>query len=227
MTAFKLAWLVLPALIAAAPGASETPRDLLTYAAYQDRDQTAALARVDRAHAVAQAAATRAPDDQDSAVVAAIATAYRAKLTGGRGEAVAARHQIEAVCQRFPRNAEAQLALGAWHMGVVAKVGGFLARAGAGARKDTGLAALDRAVALSGGRVAIVAMAGMLRIFSDPKDSRGRALVEAADHGAAPAALDRISQRAAANIAAALRRGDNQGAKAIADRWLPFGWYHG
>lgn len=221
----RAAWLLLPAVALAAPAFAETPRDLLTYAAYQDRDQAVALAKVDRARAAALATLARAPDDQDAAVVAAIALAYRAKLTGARGEAIAARRQIEAVIARFPRNAEAQLALGAWHLGIVAKVGRLLARAGAGARKDTGYAALDRAVALSGGRAAIVGLAGLLRIENDPTDPRGRALVEAADTGPAPGALDRISQRAAAAVAAALKRSDMKGARALADRLLPFGWF--
>ena len=216
---------LLPAAAIAAPVPLETPRDLLTQAAFQDRDQPTALARIDRARAVALAAAARAPDDQDAAVVAAIALAYRAKLTGARSEAIAARRQIEAVCARFPRNAEAQLALGAWHLGIVAKVGGFLARAGAGARKDSGLAALDRAVALAGGRASIVGLAGLLRITADPGDARGRALLEATGRGAAPAALDRISQRAALTVTAALRRGDAKAARTLADRLLPFGWY--
>lgn len=219
------ATMLLPAVAISVPAVAETPRDLLTQAAFQDRDQPTALARIDRARAAALATSARSPDDQDAAVVAAIALAYRAKLTGARGEAIAARRQIEAVCARFPRNAEAQLALGAWHLGIVAKVGGFLARAGAGARKDVGLAALDRAVALGSGRAAIVGMAGLLRIAVDGGDQRGRALLESASRAAAPTAFDRISQRAALSVATVLRRGDDKGARPLADRLLPFGWY--
>lgn len=214
-------------LCATAPAWAETPRDLLVQAAYQERDQRAALIKIDRARIAALAASARAPGDQDAAIVAAIALAYRAKLTGARGEAIAARKQIEGVCARFPNNAEAQLALGAWHLGIVAKVGRLLARAGAGARRDTGLAALDRAVALGGGRASIIGMAGLLRIDSDPADARGRAWLDAADRATAPAALDRISQRAAATVGAALHRNDPDAAKALAQRLLPFGWYRG
>jgi hypothetical protein len=219
--------LVAPALLVAAPAIAQTPRDLLTYAAYQDNDVATALARIDRARAAALAAATRAPDDQDAAVVAAIAFAYRAKLTGNRSEAIAARRGLEAVVARFPRNPEAQLGLGAWHLGVIAKVGRIMARAGAGAQKGIGIAAVDRAVALGGGRAMFPGIAGMLLVQLDPDDAHGRSLVEAAVHGSTASALDRINQRAAINVLAALHRNDDPAARALADRLLPFGWFKG
>ena len=212
-------------LATASPAGAQTARELLTVAAYDDRDQATALAHIDKARASAQAAFSRRPDDQDAAIVAAIATGYRAKLTGARAEALAARRQIEAVAQRYPRNAEAQLALGAWHLGIVKKVGRMLARAGAGARRDVGLAALDKAVALGGNRASITGFVGLLRIEADAEDARGRALVEAATRGATPTSIDRINQRAASLVAGALRRGQTGAARTLADRLLPFGWY--
>ena len=214
-------------LLAAAPAMAQTPREMLTYAAYQDNNAATAIVRIDRARAAALAASAHAPGDQDAAVIAAIALAYRAKLTGSRSEAIAARRGLEAVVARFPRNPEAQLALGAWHLGVIAKVGRFLARAGAGAQKGVGVAALDRAVALGGDRAMFTGIAGMLRVELDPGDPRGRELVEQASRGATPGPIDRINQRAAANVAAACRRSDNQAARALADRVLPFGWFKG
>lgn len=209
----------------AAPASAQTPRELLIQAAYEDRSGPVAIARIDRARAAALATCARAPDDQDAAVVAAIALAYRAKLTGNRGEAIAARKGLEVVVGRFPRNAEAHLALGAWHIGVIHKVGRFIARAGAGAQKGVGYAALDRAVALGGNRAMFSAIAGMIRLDEDESDARGRALVAAAAQGSAPTALDRINQRAAAAVTAALRRGDTKAAGALSDRLLPFGWF--
>jgi hypothetical protein len=214
-------------LVAASPAAAQTPRDLLTAAAYQDSDVPAALSRIDRARAAALAAAQRAPDDQDAAVVAAIALAYRAKLTGSRSEAIAARKGLEVVAVRFPRNAEAQLGLGAWHLGVIAKVGRIMARAGAGAQKGVGVAAVDRAVALGGNRAMFAGIGGMLLIQSDPNDSHGRELVEAASRGTTGTPLDRINQRAAAAVLAAIRRNDDPTARALANRLLPFGWFKG
>lgn len=221
----RAALLLTPIACIAAPAAAQTPRDQLIHAAYEDRSGPAAVGRIDRARAAALATCARSPDDQDAHVVAAIALAYRAKLTGNRGEAIAARKGLEAVVARFPRNAEAHLALGGWHIGVINKVGRILARAGAGARKDVGYAALDRAVALGGNRAMFPAIAGMIRLEQDAKDARGRALVDAAVRGATPTALDRINQRAAGSVTAALRRGDAKAASALSDRLLPFGWF--
>lgn len=213
---------LIPLLLGAAPAPS--PRDLLVYAAYEDRSAVAALARIDVARAQALASLARDPSDQDAAVVAGIALAYRAKLTGNRTEALAARRGLEVVVQRFPRNAEAHLALGGWHIGVINKVGRLLARAGAGARQDVGYAELDRAVALGGDRAVFPAIAGMVRLEQDTGDARGRALVEAAARAGTPTPLDRINQRAAGLVAAAIRKGDGRVAGSLADRLLPFGW---
>ena len=223
MRVFPIAALCLAAL-PATPAAAQSARDLLTRAAYEDRDPAAALARVNTARAQALAAAARDASDQDAAVVAAIALAYRAKLTGNRGEAIAARKGLEAVVARFPRNAEAHLALGAWHIGVINRVGRLIARAGAGARKDAGYAALDRAVALDGGRAMISAIAGMIRLEQDGGDARGAQLVTAATRGSTATGLDRINQRAAGLVVAALRKPDAASAQALSDRLLPFGW---
>jgi hypothetical protein len=207
------------------PAAAQSARDLLAQAAFQDRSQSAALARVDRARALALATAQRLPDDQDAAVLAAGALAYRAKLTGSRTEAIEARRQLEAVAARFPRNAEAQIALGGWHLGVIAKVGRLVGRAVAGAQKGVGLAATERAVALGGNRAFFTGLAGLLRIEADPADPRGRALLDQATQAAAPGALDRIIQRNAGAVLASLKQGDTKTARALADRLLPFGWY--
>lgn len=219
MAAVTMAALPLPAV-------AQTARDLLTQAAFQDRSQPAALARVDRARALALAAVQRMPDDQDAAVIAAGALAYRAKLTGSRTEAIEARKQLEAVATRFPRNAEAQIGLGGWHLGVIAKVGRLVGRAMAGAQKGAGLAATDRAVSLGGNRAFFAGVAGLLRIETDPADPRGRALLDQATQAATPTVLDRIVQRNAGAVLASLKQGDEKTARALADRLLPFGWYN-
>lgn len=205
--------------------AAQSARDLLTQAAFQDRSGPVALARIDRARAALLAAAARDPDDQDAAVLAVIALGYRAKLTGNRSEAMTARRQFEQVVGRFPRNAEAQAGLGAWHLGIISHVGRFVARAVAGARENVGMAALDRSVALGGDRAFFAGLSGLLRINFDPGDARGFQLLEAAARAPAPTPLDRIIQRSVVAVLAPLRRGDRAAAKALADRLLPFGWY--
>jgi hypothetical protein len=207
------------------PVAAQSARELLTQAAFQDRTQPVALARVDRARALALATTERLPDDQDAAVLAAGALAYRAKLTGSRTEAIEARKQLEAVVARFPRNPEAQIALGGWHLGVIAKVGRIVGRAVAGAQRGVGLAATERAVALGGNRAFFAGVAGMLRIETDPGDPRGRALLDQAAQAATPTVLDRLVQRNAGAVLTELKQGDEKTARALADRLLPFGWY--
>ncbi len=225
MAGSNSAWIAVAvgAAIAATPACAETPRELLTQAGFVDRDRSVALARIDRAAAVAGQALRASPQDQDAAIVQALANGYRAKLLGNRGQAIGARKQYEALVLRYPRNAEAQAALGAWHVGVIAKLGRFVGRAAAGAQKAVGYAALDRSVALGGNRAMFAGLAGLLRLELDPEDRRGRELVEMASRAPAPTAVDMIVRRAAVAVMVPLRAGDAQQVQALADRLLPFG----
>ena len=117
----------LPAAVA------ETPREMLIHAAFVDTDKNTAMARITRARAGATALVARSADDQDAAIVQATALAYHAKLSGNRGEALAARHQFEALVARYPRNPEASVALGAWHIGIVVSYGRIAGRVAVGA----------------------------------------------------------------------------------------------
>ena len=155
----------------------------------------------------------------------AMANGYRAKLLGNRGQAIAARKQYEALVTRYPRNAEAQAALGAWHVGVIAKLGRFVGRAVAGAQKATGFEALDRSVALGGNRAMFAGLAGLLRLELDPNDARGRALVETASKAPTPTAIDGFIKRAAIAVLVPLRAGDANATKTLADKLLPFGQF--
>ncbi len=212
-------------LVYAPPVHAETPRELLTQAGFVDRDRNVALARIEKAAAVAGQALSRAPNDQDAAVVQAMANGYRAKLLGNRGQAILARKQYESLVARYPRNAEAQAALGAWHVGVIAKLGRFVGRAVAGAQKATGFEALDRSVALGGNRAMFAGLAGLLRLELDPKDERGRALLETASRAPTPTAIDGFVRRAAIAVLVPLRAGDTEATKALADKMLPFGQF--
>ena len=153
----------------------------------------------------------------------ATATGYHAKLTGSRSEAIVARKQMEALVVADPHNAEASLALGAWHLGAVNTLGRMMGRAALGAQKAVGLAALDRAVSVGGNRAFLSGLSALLRLQADPADARGRALAEAATRGSTPTALDRIMQRASAAILVPLRAGDMKRTRLLASRLLPFG----
>ena len=213
------------ALLATAPSITmaETPRDVLTTAVFADRNKAAALAKIDRVHQVTGAMLARSGDDQEAAIVQATAIGYRAKLTGNRAGAIEARRRFEALVAKYPNNPEAHLALGAWHVGVIAAFGQFVGRAAVGAQKNVGLASIDRALALSGNRAMYLGLASLLRLELDGSDARGRQLAEAATRAAAPTVIDRIMQRAAALMLVPLKNGDRKATQALADRLLPLG----
>lgn len=219
---FRAALACLSMFVAAAAHA-ESPRDLLTQASFVDRDKAAAIRRVGAAYAAASQQLGRDPGDREAALMQATALGYRAKLTGSRSDAIAARRAMEALVKRAPHDPERHLVLGAWHMGAVYRLGRIVARAALGASKPAGLASLDRAVALGGDRAMYPGIAALLRIEMDPADQQGRRLAEAAARAAAPTAIDRHARSAAQAVLAPLRAGNGDAARKLAARLLPFG----
>ncbi|WP_244501417.1 hypothetical protein [Sphingomonas gellani] len=209
--------------LSTATAQAETPRELLTRASFVDRDKSAALGRINTAFRAASIEVRDEPGDAEAELMQATALGYRAKLTGSRTEAVQARKQFEALVRRDPRNAEAQLALGAWHIGAVYRLGRLVGRAALGAQQPAGYAALDRAVALGGNRALFSGLAALLRLQMDPSDQRGRALAEDAAKAGTPTVLDRILQRAATQVLVPARAGNTDATKSLAARLLPFG----
>ena len=217
-----LAGAVLPLL--ATPAQAQSARDLIFQSAFGNQNQPVALERVRRAQASAAAIAQRDPNAEDAVVMVAAAQGYIAKLTGNRSEALKARGLFNTAATRFPRNAEAQLGMGAWHLSVVHRAGRLLG-AVIGANKGKGIAGLTRAVTLGRDRAFIPSVAGMMLIESDPNDAQGRSWLELAARTPAPTAPDRVVQRAAGQVLQLLRTGDTAGAARLADRSLPFGWF--
>ena len=209
------------------PVSAETPREWLTQASFFDRDLAVARHHVEIAAQAATAILQHAPHDSEAALIQATAIGYDAKLTGSRSQAIAARTAFDALIAREPQNAEAELALGAWHVGVVFKLGRFIGRAALGAQKSVGIAALDRAVALGGNRALFSGLSALLRLELDPGDPRGVQLAEAASRGTTPTALDRIMQRSAVAILVPLRTHDQRATKILASELLPFGQLQG
>ncbi|CAM3278184.1 MULTISPECIES: hypothetical protein [Sphingomonas] len=208
---------------AVAPAHAQSARDLLTQASFADADEASALRRVSSAYMAAANVLRRAPDDHEALLMRATALGYRAKLTGNRGDAIAARHQFEALVAQNPRNAEAQLALGAWHIGAVKKLGAIMGRAALGAQRGLGLSSLDQAIALGGDRALFSGLAALLRLELDPRDPRGRALAEATVRAGIVTPIDRILQRACVGVLASLRAGDLRKTRQLASQSLPFG----
>ncbi|WP_375427681.1 hypothetical protein [uncultured Sphingomonas sp.] len=222
----KRSWSALTGVmmvLSAAGADAQSPRDLLTQASFIDRDRAVALRRVTAAQTAATIQLQRAPGDREAALMQATALGYRAKLTGSRGDAIAARKLMEQLVARLPTDPERQILLGAWHTGAVDKLGRLVARAALGASKAAGLAAIDRGVALGGTRAMFPALAAMLRLGLDPADPRGRPLLEAAIRGTTPTAMDRRFQRGAAAMLPSVRAGDRDTTRKLAKALLPLG----
>lgn len=220
---FLLLWCTV--LVAALPaGASAaTPRQMLANAAFLATDKNSALTEIRQADAAAAAILATQPNDREAQMVSAMATGYSARLTRSRGKAMEARKMLEALAASDPRDPEAQAAIGAWHIDSIVQIGGMLAGPVLGANKTTGLAALDRAVALGGNRAMFPGLAAMLRLALDSKDKRALELAEAASRGTTNTALDKVMQRGATALLQPLRAGDTKTAQALARRLLPFG----
>lgn len=196
---------------------AESLREQLTQASFGDHDKATALKRVE-----AVIADLRDNVGAEAAILRATALGYRAKLTGSRSDLASARRNYEAAVAAQPRNAEAQLGLGAWHLSVIGKTGALLGRV-FGANRGKGQAALDTAVALGGDRAFYPGLAALFRLRDDAEDARGRQLAEQAVKAAAPTGLDRIMQRSAGAVLAQLRAGHRAQARALAQRLLPMG----
>jgi hypothetical protein len=210
-------------LVVATPAAAATPREILTGAAFGTRDKAAALAQVGQAQAASAAILARAPHDREAGLILAMAIGYRAKLTRNRADALTARKMFDALAAASPRDAEAQALVGGWHVDAVSQLGGLVAGAALGAKRATGLAALDRSVALGGGRALFPGLAALMRLSLDGSDPQAGALAEAAGRGATPTPLDQVIQRSAAAVLVPLRAGNAKAAQALAKELLPFG----
>jgi len=218
-----MAAFVAATIVVAAPSYGAA-REVLVSAAFQTTDKRVALARIDQALALTRQRLAADPDNYEALMQKAAATGYRGKLTRNLGDAKEARREFEALARINPRDPEIHLLLAGWHLDAIADVGSFLAGAVVGARGSSGLAALDRAVALGRGRAFFSGFAAMMRIRLDPRDiACARALAEAALNDETPTVLDRIARRDAELLLVPLRASDGKAAAALARRLLPFG----
>lgn len=210
--------------LATSPAAAQSAREILTSAAFTPSDKATALASIERAVKAADAAIARNPSDREARLQKALAISYRGKLTRSRGDLSTARSAFEAAVAADPDNADAQMALAGWHLGAVIEVGPLIARTMLGARKATGLNAMNRAVALGGDRAFYPALASLHRIQLDPHDVvAAQRLAESAVKASAPTALDRILQKQAATLLASLRKGNGKASAKLAAQLMPFG----
>lgn len=215
-----------PALIFLAPtqAMAETPRDILTTAAFKTDDKTRALQLIGDALTAADRALSVRPGDREAALQRGVAIGYRGKLTHSRTDVRASLDVFQKLSAQNPRDPEVQMAIAAWHLGAVDELGGFLARTALGAKKDQGLSALSRAVDLGGNRAFYPGLAALMQIRSDYSSvAATRRFAEAAAAGQTPTPLDAILKRAAISMLPALRANDGKAAAALALKLLPFG----
>jgi hypothetical protein len=215
-------WAAVAAIVAAAPAVSATPRELLVQAAFQSTDKDQALTLVSQSIAQSEAALAANPRDKEAFFQHAMGIGYRAKLTRKPADAKMSRKLLEQYAAQYPRDPEAQLTIGGWHLDAIAD--GFLAATVLGAKKDVGVAGIDKAVALGGDRAFFRSFAAMMHIRLDPKNvGVARTLAEQAARGSTPTALDRIGKRDAEQMLIPLRAGDGKAAAQLARKLLPFG----
>jgi len=206
------------------PAHADTSRDILVSAAFGTRDKATALTRVNQAVATADAALKRNPGDENARLQRALAISYRGKLSRSRADVLTARREFEAIVAADPRNPEAQMALGAWHLAAIIEFGPLMARTVLGARTAAGNQALDRALALGRDRASIPALASLQRIQINPSDVTGaRRLAEVAIKADATTSFDRLMQKQAAILLPSLRDGNGKAAAATAKLLMPFG----
>lgn len=213
-------------LVASAPAvaSAETPRQLLTTAAFETTGKARALTLVGQAIAASDKILAAHPGDRDAMLQRGVAIGYRAKLSRSRGDAKASRTIFEGLAAKNPRDAEAQMAVAGWHLDAVDQLGSFMARTALGAKTQTGEVALNRAVALGGNRPFYKGLGAMMVIRQDPASvAQARKWAEAAAVAPASTPLDTHMKRAAAAMLPALKANDGKRAAGIARRMLPFG----
>nr|WP_159830743.1 hypothetical protein [Novosphingobium sp. TCA1] len=219
--------LAVSAMVAAviAPAAlADTPRELLTTAAFQAPDKKKALALIGQAIAESDRILVARPGDHEATLQRAIAVGYRAKLTRSRTDARASLAVFQRLAAQNPRDAEAQMVIAGWHLDAIDQLGGLVARTVLGAKAEAGEAALSRALTLGGNRAFYPGLAALMRIRKDEGEvAQARRLAETAAAAPAPTALDAQMKRAALSILPSLRANDGNSAARLSRKLLPFG----
>lgn len=212
------------AIVAASPATAQTPRELLTTAAFQTTDKTKALGYINQALAASEKTLAADPRDREATLQRGIAIGYRAKLERSRSDAKAALAIFTRLAAQNPKDADAQMVIAGWHLDSIDQLGSFVARTVLGARSQTGEAALSKAVSLGGNRAFYPGLAALMEIRKG-KAGLPQALrwAEAAVAAQTPTSLDTIMKRAAIAILPALRANDGAKAEKLSRKLLPFG----
>jgi hypothetical protein len=211
-------------VVCVAPAQAVTPRDELIRAAFATHDKGQALALVNQAITDSQTILTQAPGDREAKLQQALGIGYRGQLKRSPTDAKTAHGLLESLATSDPRDPEAQIAMAGWHLTAVGDLGNFLARTILGASRDSGFAALDKAVSLGGNRAFFPGYAALIRIKLDSSDTATPLrLAQRAAGAPAPGPIDRVMQHAAQRIIPMLQAGDGAAASKLAKQLLPFG----
>lgn len=210
--------------LAPAAAVADTPRELLTTAAFQTTSKAKALALIEQALAASEKALAARPGDREATLQRGVAIGYRAKLTRSRSDAKTALSIFTGLAERNPRDPEAQMVIAGWHLDSIDQLGSFMAKAVLGAKAQTGEAAMNRAVALGGDHAFFCGLAALMQVRQDQDNvAKARRWAEAALSAPGGSALDTVMKRAAAAVLPALRANDGKKAAALARQLLPFG----
>jgi hypothetical protein len=199
-------------------------RAQLAVAAYETRDKAQALALVERAERDFDAALAKNPGDIAAQMQKAVAIGYRAKLTRSPGLGKDARARFEAVRAAHPDNALAWSAVGGWHGGAIATLGGFMASTMLGAKNAEIDRNFARALKLEPSNPGFRAIYAMTLLDID-RDNAAKATAVLDGVGTMPVhdGFDALLRAQGAQLAAALKTGDTKGAQALARRLQAFG----
>lgn len=222
----RLTMIAVSAMVAIAPAAAvaDTPRELLTSAAFYSSSKPKALALVGQAIAAADQILTTRPGDDEAMLQRGLAIGYRAKLTRSRTDARTSLGIFESLVAQNPRDPEARIALAGWHLDAIDQLGSVMARTVLGAKSQAGETALAQAVALGGDRAFYPGLAAMIHIRKNNGDvAQARRWAETAATARAPTPLDVLMKRAALAILPSLRANDGKAAAGLARKLLPFG----
>ena len=187
-------------------------------------DKAAAKAAIDAAQRDFEAALVKAPNSGEAAIQRAIALGYRAKLDRSPGEAKATRQAMEAVLAKDPNNALANAALGGWHGGAIATLGGFLAGSVLGASRSASERYFATAMAREPRNIIHPVTYAFTLLDLDPDNGpKAATLLRGAVALPVRDAYDTQNRKGAAAVLALLDKGDARGARTLAKRIQPFG----
>ena len=199
-------------------------RAQLSVAGYGMTDKAQAKAAIDAAQRDFEAALAKAPSNNEAAIQRAIALGYRAKLDRSPGEAKATRKAMEAVLAKDPGNALANAALGGWHGGAIATLGGFLAGSVLGASRSASERYFATAIAREPKNIIHpVTYAFTLLDLDADNGPKAATLLRGAVALPVHDAYDAQNRKGAAAVLALLDKGDARGARALATKIQPFG----